>query len=295
MRTFWYVTLFVLAFSTKQAAAEPLYWQAKKDDLTLTILGSVHVGDESMYPLPSAITDTLKNSDGLVVETDIRKTDGIVYPTTKVTTSDVLNEEQEQMLVDITKSLDMPTQQLLNAPPWATSLSIQMQQLKNLGYGSAGGVDATLAYKATIQDVPVISLEPLQFQIDLMTKQKDDGKEWLISSLEEFDQTDRVVHCLIESWKAGDLAKLEAFAELSEMSPKLEKAFLTDRNIDWANKLSVIDWKLDPKGNYLIVVGALHLVGKGNLLELLEDKGFNVTQQSQSQQAQCQFEVDTKS
>ncbi|MEZ9765445.1 TraB/GumN family protein [Vibrio splendidus] len=295
MRTFWYVTLFVLAFSTKQAAAEPLYWQAKKDDLTLTILGSVHVGDESMYPLPSAITDALKNSDGLVVETDIRKTDGVVYPTTKVTTSDVLNEEQKQMLVDITKSLDMPTQQLLNAPPWATSLSIQMQQLKNLGYGSAGGVDATLAYKATIQDVPVISLEPLQFQIDLMTKQKDDGKEWLISSLEEFDQTDRVVHCLIESWKAGDLAKLEAFAELSEMSPKLEIAFLTDRNIDWANKLSVIDWKLDPKGNYLIVVGALHLVGKGNLLELLEDKGFNVTQQSQSQQAQCQFEVDTKS
>ncbi|PMH06808.1 TraB/GumN family protein [Vibrio splendidus] len=295
MRTFWYVTLFVLAFSTKQAAAEPLYWQAKKDDLTLTILGSVHVGDESMYPLPSAITDTLKNSNGLVVETDIRKTDGVVYPTTKVTTSDVLNEEQKQMLVDITKSLDMPTQQLLNAPPWATSLSIQMQQLKNLGYGSAGGVDATLAYKATIQDVPVISLEPLQFQIDLMTKQKDDGKEWLISSLEEFDQTDRVVHCLIESWKAGDLAKLEAFAELSEMSPKLEKAFLTDRNIDWANKLSVNDWKIAPKGNYLIVVGALHLVGKGNLLELLEDKGFNVTQQSQSLQAQCQFEVDTKS
>jgi hypothetical protein len=124
-----------------------------------------------------------------------------------------------------------------------------------------------------------------------MTKQKDDGKEWLVSSLEEFDQTDRVVHCLIESWKAGDLAKLEAFAELSEMSPELEKAFLTDRNIDWANKLSANDWKLDSKGNYLIVVGALHLVGEGNLLQLLKEKGFNVTQQSQSQQAQCQFEV----
>ncbi|ARP37533.1 TraB/GumN family protein [Vibrio syngnathi] len=295
MRTFWYVTLFVLAFSAKQAAAEPLYWQAKKDDLTLTILGSVHVGGESMYPLPSAIIDTLKNGDGLVIETDIRKTEGVVYPASKVTTADVLNEEQKQLLSSISKSLDMPTQQLLSSPPWATSLAIQMQQLKNLGYGSAGGVDATLAYKATIQDVPVISLEPLQFQIDLMTKQKDDGKEWLISSLEEFDQTDRVVHCLIESWKAGDLAKLEDFAELSEMSPELEKAFLTDRNIDWANKLSANDWKLDSKGSYLIVVGALHLIGEGNLLQLLEEKGFNVTQQSQSQQAQCQFEVNAKS
>ncbi|PMG97569.1 TraB/GumN family protein [Vibrio lentus] len=291
MRTFWYVTLFVLAFSAKQAAAEPLYWQAKKDDLTLTILGSVHVGDESMYPLPAQITDTLKQSDGLIVETDIRKTEGVVYPTTTVTTSDALNKEQKQLLTSISKSLDMPTQQLLSSPPWATSLSIQMQQLKKLGYGSADGVDATLAYKATTQDVPIISLEPLQFQIDLIAGQKDSGKEWLVSSLEEFDQTDRVVHCLIESWKAGDVAKLEEFAKLSEMPTELEKAFLTDRNVDWANKLSANDWKLDSKGHYVLVVGTLHLIGEGNLLQLLEDKGFNVTKQSQSQQAQCQFEV----
>ncbi len=295
MRTFWYVTLFVLAFSAKQASAEPLYWQAKKDELTLTILGSVHVGDESMYPLPVQITDTLKESDGLIVETDIRKSKGIVYPTTTVTTSDVLNKEQKQLLASISKSLGMPTQQLLSSPPWATSLSIQMQQLKNLGYGSAGGVDATLAYKATIQDVPVISLEPLQFQIDLIAGQKDSGKEWLVSSLEEFDQTDGVVHCLIESWKAGDVAKLEEFAKLSEMPSELEKAFLTDRNVDWANKLSANDWKLDSKGHYVLVVGTLHLIGEGNLLQLLEEKGFNVTQQSQSQQAQCQFEISDDS
>ncbi|MCY9828140.1 TraB/GumN family protein [Vibrio chagasii] len=290
MRTFLYLTLLTLTFTTKHALAEPLYWQAKKDDLTLTILGSVHVGDESMYPLPTQITDTLKESDGLIIETDIRKSEGVVYPATTVTTADVLSTEQKQLLTSISKSLGMPTQQLLSSPPWATSLSIQMQQLKNLGYGSAGGVDATLAYKATIQDVPVISLEPLQFQIDLIAGQKDSGKEWLLTSLEEFDQTDRVVHCLIESWKAGDESKLEDFAELSEMPTDLEEAFLTDRNVDWANKLSANDWKLDTKGHYLLVVGTLHLIGEGNLLELLEKKGFTVNQQSQSQKAQCQFE-----
>lgn len=292
MRTFWYLTLLTLAFSAKQAVAEPLYWQAKKEDLTLTILGSVHVGDESMYPLPTQITDTLKESNGLIVETDIRKTEGVAYPTTTVTTGDVLNEKQAQLLTSISKSLDMPTQQLLSSPPWATAISIQMQQLKNLGYASAGGVDATLTYKATIQDVPVISLEPLQFQIDLISGQKDSGKEWLTTSLEQFDHIDGDTRCLIESWKAGDLTKLEEFAKLSEMPSELEKAFLTDRNIDWANKLSANDWKLDSKGNYLLVVGTLHLIGEGNLLQLLEEKGFTVIQQSQSQQAQCQFEVN---
>lgn len=290
MRTFLYLTLLALTFTTKHALAEPLYWQAKKDDLTLTILGSVHVGDESMYPLPTQITDTLKESDGLIIETDIRKSEGVVYPPTTVTTADVLNVEQKQLLTSISKSLRMPTQQLLSSPPWATSLSIQMQQLKNLGYGSASGVDVTLANQASMADVPVISLEPLQFQIDLIARQKDSGKEWLLTSLEEFDQTDRVVHCLIESWKAGDESKLEDFAELSEMPAELEKAFLTDRNVDWANKLSANDWKLDTKGHYLLVVGTLHLIGEGNLLELLEKKGFTVNQQSQSQKAQCQFE-----
>lgn len=290
MRTFLYLTLLALTFTTKHALAEPLYWQAKKDDLTLTILGSVHVGDESMYPLPTQITDTLKESDGLIIETDIRKSEGVVYPTTTVTTADVLNAEQKQLLTSISKSLGMPTQQLLSSPPWATSLSIQMQQLKNLGYGSADGVDVTLANQASMVDVPVISLEPLQFQIDLIARQKDSGKEWLLTSLEEFDQTDRVVHCLIESWKAGDESKLEDFAELSEMPTELEKAFLTDRNVDWANKLSANDRKLDTKGKYLLVVGTLHLIGEGNLLELLEKKGFTVNQQSQSQKVQCQFE-----
>lgn len=290
MRTFLYLTLLALTFTTKQALAEPLYWQAKKDDLTLTILGSVHVGDESMYPLPTQITDTLKESDGLIIETDIRKSEGVVYPPTTVTTADVLSAEQKQLLTSISKSLGMPTQQLLSSPPWATSLSIQMQQLKNLGYGSASGVDVTLANQASMADVPVISLEPLQFQIDLIAGQKDSGKEWLLTSLEEFDQTDRVVHCLIESWKAGDESKLEDFAKLSEMPAELEKAFLTDRNVDWANKLSANDWKLDTKGNYLLVVGTLHLIGEGNLLELLEKEGFTVNQQSQSQKAQCQFE-----
>ena len=290
MHTFLYLTLLTLTFTTKHALAEPLYWQAKKDDLTLTILGSVHVGDESMYPLPTQITDTLNEIDGLIIETDIRKSEGVVYPATTVTTADVLSVEQKQLLKSISKSLGMPTQQLLSSPPWATSLSIQMQQLKNLGFGSASGVDATLAYKATIQDVPVISLEPLQFQIDLIAGQKDSGKEWLLTSLEEFDQTDRVVHCLIESWKAGDESKLEVFAQLSEMPTELEKSFLTDRNVDWANKLSANDWKLDTKGHYLLVVGTLHLIGEGNLLELLEKRGFVINQQSQSQQAQCQFE-----
>ncbi|MCG9554085.1 TraB/GumN family protein [Vibrio sp. Isolate31] len=283
MRTFLYLTLLALTFTTKHALAEPLYWQAKKDDLTLTILGSIHVGDESMYPLPTQITDKLKESDGLIIETDIRKSEGVVYPTTTVTTADTLNAEQKQLLTSISKSLGMPTQQLLSSPPWATSLSIQMQQLKDLGYGSASGVDVTLANQATMADVPVISLEPLQFQIDLIAGQKDSGKEWLLTSLEEFDQTDRVVHCLIESWKAGDESKLEGFAELSEMPTELEKAFLTNRNVDWANKLSANDWKLDAKGDYLLVVGTLHLIGEGNLLQLLEEKGFNVIRQSKSE------------
>ncbi|WP_299686272.1 TraB/GumN family protein [uncultured Vibrio sp.] len=293
MRIYWYLTLLTLTLTASQAIAEPLYWQAKKEDLKLTILGSVHVGNESMYPLPSAIMNTLQESDGLIIETDVRKSEGVVYPASKVLTQDVLDEQQTQRLISISQSLEVNSQLLLSSPPWATSLSIQAQQLNHLGYESTAGVDSTLAYQATLQNFPVISLESLQFQIDLITGQPDSGKEWLLSSLEEFDQIGSATHCLIESWKSGDRAKLEQFAKQSEMSPELEKAFLTDRNIDWANKLSTNDWKLDSSGNYLVVVGTLHLIGEGNLLQLLQNEGFSVSQLSKSEQAQCEFESKT--
>ncbi|MEF1290460.1 TraB/GumN family protein [Vibrio sp. M260118] len=287
MTRFWLITL-TLLFSAS-SVSEPLYWQAQKGDLNYLIFGSIHVGDENLYPLPETIIKTLQQSDCLIIETDVRKTHGVTYPPVTLLTSDVLNEKQTRELKGLANLLNLDSKLLMDLPPWATALTITNKHIEYLGYQSALGVDLHLIYKATAQDIPVLSLETLQFQIDMLTKQPDSGKEFLLSALEEFEHSEQAVDCMIKSWKAGDQEKMLEFGKLTEMSPELEHAFITQRNIDWAKQLSAPSWSSKKSGSYVIVVGTLHLLGEQSVLELLEADGFKVKQLSTSQIARCEF------
>lgn len=282
--------LALLLFVSTSINAEPLYWQAEKGAVTYLILGSVHVGDDTMFPLPSTINDRLQTSDGLIIEADVRKTQGVVYPEITIQSKDVLSKEQQTRLKQIASQLSMNPEQLLNTAPWAAAIGIQMKQIESFGYRTDDGVDLRLIYKATTKNVPVLSLESIQFQIDLLTGQAEGGKEFLLSVLDEFEDGEMATHCLINSWKAGDLNKLNEFATLTEMSPEFENAFIYQRNKDWVNKLAEPSWLPNPKGSYVMVVGTLHLVGEQNVLSLLKDKGFKVTQLSQSGSVDCQYQ-----
>jgi len=285
--------LFLITFALVHSVssfAEPLFWHVKKGTLNYYILGSVHVGDETMYPLPKLVMEKLQSSDGLIIETDIRKSQGVTYPPITLLSKDVLNQQQQEELTGLANLLEMDANQLLGSPPWATALAIQMRQIEYLGYKAANGVDVHLTYKASVQNIPVISLESLQFQIDLLTGQKEAGKELLISAIEEFDHSEDATHCLIKTWKAGDIEKLNEFAQLTEMSEEFEKSFLTDRNLDWAQQLAKPSWSKEKKGTFLMVVGSLHLVGENSVLDLLQQDGFKVTQLSKSKPALCEFE-----
>lgn len=287
MKKFCYLLLFILF--TPLSQAEPLYWQATKGKLTYLLLGSVHVGDQSMYPLPVNITTFLKHSDGLVVETDIRSQQNIRFPATKVTTEQVLSDNNIRELKGIAGLLNLDPQQLLIASPWVTALTIQQKQIEYLGYRAQDGVDLALLRQASSLTKPIYSLESVQFQIDMLASLPNDGEELLTSAIEQFDINEEAAHCLINSWKSGDIENLNEFAKLSEMSPQMEEAFMHQRNRDWAEKLTQGSIFPSSEGNYLIVVGSLHLIGPENLLTLLESRGFKVTQRSQSQAANCQF------
>ncbi|MCV5959977.1 TraB/GumN family protein, partial [Escherichia coli] len=65
------------------------------------IIGSVHVGDKSMYPLPKNITKFLEQSSGLIIEADVRSSEGVVYPESSILSKDVLDKTKRQLLVNI--------------------------------------------------------------------------------------------------------------------------------------------------------------------------------------------------
>ena len=278
----------LLIFSS-QLWAEPLYWSAKRGGLEYWLIGSVHVGEKSMFPLPKKVNQYLAQSDGLIVEANLDEAPTIQYPTATVRSTDVLSKQQQKELIGIANLLQMNPNDVLSAPPWIAALTLQMQQIQYLGYRAEDGVDLNLINQAKAQGIEVLGLESLQFQIDLLSGQKEGGKELLTSTIEQFDHNESAMHCLIDSWKAGDLEKLNQFAGLTEVSSDFEANFLTKRNYDWADKLNSPSWLPQKKGKYLVVVGSLHLIGEQSVVELLKLKGFKVKQLSRSQRASCEF------
>ncbi|MGP8306517.1 TraB/GumN family protein [Vibrio sp. YIC-376] len=281
------VSSFMVIFTSFSSYAEPQYWLAKKGATEYMIIGSVHVGDKSMYPLPKALTEYLEQSSGLIIEADVRNTSDSAYPPVSTRTKDVLDKLQRQHLIDIARDLGIAEAQLLNAPPWNTALMIQLGLVNKLGYVADEGVDMHLISLAEKENIPIVSLESVQFQIDLITGQPDEGKEMLLSSINEYDAGEELVECLIESWKNGDGSMLEEASLTDKATEDFNEAFLYARNRDWAKKLDTGSILPQKQALYTVVVGSLHLVGKDNLIDLLAKRGFEITPLGDIRKAKC--------
>jgi uncharacterized protein YbaP (TraB family) len=80
-----------------------------------------------------------------------------------------------------------------------------------------------------------------------------------------------------DAWRQGDDAALDrsGSADMRERYPKLYQQLLVDRNRAWLPKIETL---LQPaaSGNALVVVGALHLVGRDGLVAMLQARGYRV-------------------
>ena len=96
-------------------------------------------------------------------------------------------------------------------------------------------------------------------------------------TLEESTQLDAQVDELVAAWQAGDTDALaRMLSNEFDDFPELYRPLTEDRNRAWVEQL---DDLLDDRDDYLVVVGALHLVGRNSVVDLLRQRGYTVTRQ----------------
>ena len=77
---------------------------------------------------------------------------------------------------------------------------------------------------------------------------------------------------LLAAWRAGDTKRLaDMLSDEYQSFPELYRALVTDRNKRW---LPQIERFLKDDHDYLVVVGALHVVGDHGLLEMVRHDGY---------------------
>jgi len=134
--------------------------------------------------------------------------------------------------------------------------------------------------KAQADGKPIEGFETVEEQVRFLDGMSLPAqREMLLSTLTESAKLGEMMDEMIDAWRHGDIAVLEAdMLEEIASHEELNKALVTDRNARWVSR---IDSLLDDSEDYLIIVGALHLIGKDGVPTQLRQLGYDVRQLSE--------------
>ncbi|MEZ4386010.1 MAG: TraB/GumN family protein [Candidatus Krumholzibacteriia bacterium] len=283
----------VLALATLPAAPAlagdgPLFmWRAEKDGAVIDLLGSIHAGDTSFYPLDARIDEAVAAADTVACEIDV--TDPAVQMKVAVLAQQqgmypaddsLKNHVSEATWQDLVTRLEgvVPPALLERMRPGLAATLVAQVAFTKAGLDMQSGVDLHIIGQAKTRGTPVVALETPEDQVALLFG-PDAAIDALMLTESLADDTDEMLAMLddlVVAWKAGDPEALERayredWLDLETMQ-RFHEELLLHRNHGMADRLR------DRRGRWFVVVGALHLCGEEGVPALLANAGWQVEQ-----------------
>ena len=288
-RLSWLLASLLLAGSPAQGddAGHPVtMWRVTGDSNSVYLLGSIHMLREQDHPLPAVIDRAYEDADVVVMELDMDDIDpaatqaafnkaGVLNDGT--TLRDLMGEEPFLRAEQAAASIDIPLDLLARSEPWLAAMTVELMMLYRIGFNPVLGVEMTLSNRAQRDGKPIAGLETVEEQLGFLDGLPIEAqREMLLQTLLQGAALSEAIDDLVMAWRHGDTATLEA-GLLDSMGEQeaLLAVLVTDRNRRWAETIAT--W-LDDDRDYLVVVGALHLVGEDGVPALLDEAGFGIQQ-----------------
>jgi uncharacterized protein YbaP (TraB family) len=282
--------LALLAASAASAAwadgAHHSLWVVKGHGNQLVLLGSVHVLKPDDSQLPAEALQAYAHATALVMELDLNALKPEDMMLSMATLGALPQDETLQQALGPTLYARFAAQAradgldaalLEHLQPWMAALMLDQAQMARLGYETAAGVDQQFAQRAAADHKRIIGLETMDEQLGLFAQlSREQQQRYLRYTLDEHARAAGELKAMVAAWQAGDTRTLERLlTEGFEDFPDLFRTLTTERNRRW---LQVLEPLLNGQQDYLVVVGALHLVGKDGLVALLRERGYSVEQ-----------------
>jgi len=262
-----------------------ILWSLQGKTNKVYLLGSVHLLKAS-EKLPAAIDSAYADAEKLVMEIDMDDLDPVQMQRDVMelaalpegqTLEQQLGAQVYARFTTQSRALGIEPTMLNNFRPWFAAITLVQLQLMKLGFDPDSGVEKRLTARAATDGKPIQGLETPREQLEIIARLPEkQQREFLLYSVEDAERMATEVDQLIAAWRQGDatqMAKLlqEGFDEY----PDLYRPLTVERNRKWIPQIEKL---LDSRDDYLVVVGALHLVGTDSVIDLLERKGHKVKQ-----------------
>jgi len=275
-------------FAANPSYSKSMVWKISKDADHFYLGGTFHLLSESDHPLPEQFMEAYDNADEVIFESDIagaqspafqqKMLDIMMYQDGQTLSSE-LSDKTYQQLKEFLLERQMPIEQLAPFKPWAVTLILTVQEYTALGMVPEFGVDLWLEKRARKDGKEIQSLETTDEQLSFIASLENiEPNRNIQYFIRDIQKVPELIADLKVGWRAGNLEKIENNSmtiQLKDEYPEIYDTLLVKRNNDWMKTLTYL---FDDNAIEVVLVGAMHLVGKDGLLDLLEQRGFTITQ-----------------
>jgi uncharacterized protein len=261
-------------------------WMAEGTSNRVYLLGSVHLLRAQDHPLPQVIDDVYNDAETLYMELDMDDIDPLLMQATinqlgmldeGTSLQDVMGDDLYAEARAMAAELEIPLEMLERTEPWLAAITIEQLALARIGFNPSYGVEMHLLKKAASDGKKILGFESVEQQLAYLDGLSPEAQRALLmQTLTESATIREVMDDLILAWRSGDIDYLEQTL-LDDVSgyPELYDTIVANRNRLWVD---TIDELLEQEEDYLVVVGALHLVGEDGVPQLLQQRGVRITQ-----------------
>ncbi len=258
------------------------FWEVKGQHNTVYLLGSVHMLKPADSALPAEALQAYAESKVLVMELELNDlgADDLLGSSAQLATlpegqslPGVLGPELNAQLDSRLEAEGLDPQILSHSQPWFAALMLEQLELAKSGFEPGAGVDEQFAQRAQADHKPIIGLETIDQQLGIfaqlsLEQQRQYLRTTLQQSTTDASETQEIVH----AWQHGDTAELERMMRRdSSESPELYRLLTSERNRKWLPRIIEL---LHADDDCLVIVGALHLVGRDGIVDLLRQQGY---------------------
>lgn len=236
-------------------------------------------------PTPKVFDDAYAEAETIIMEIDMDDLDPMAAQKTTMqlgllpagqTLPEQLPPEVAAKLAAYQKRLGLAPGMLNQMRPWLAAMTLTQVHLMKLGLDPQAGMEQRVMSKAATDRKTILGFETIEEQLSMLANLSPKLQtEFLAQTLAEADQVEQEIDKMMAAWRSGDTKGLEKLLNTMEDNPEIYRTLITDRNRNWSTKLDTL---LKENDDYLVVVGAMHLVGKDSVVELLKKRGYKISQ-----------------
>ena len=271
------------AFAADTDTDHSSVWKVSKGEDTVYVGGTIHILPITEFPLPSQFMTAYEQSDTVILEAKLPDpTDAAAQQKMMAAAAyegkslkDTISPETYAALEEYFAPFGAPVEKLAKLKPGFLIAVMSMMEAQRVRMAGEG-VDSYFSQIAKRDSKPMEYLETMEFQLNMLANMGAGEEDRLIhESLAMMPEYKQYLEDIISAWRVGDTQALRDMTvdKMKRESPASFDEMMVQRNKRW---ISQIEAMFGDEDQELVLVGAGHLVGDDNVLELLEARGYQI-------------------